>query len=446
MSNVQFIDLTIDNESNKRKSEVIDLDSDKESVSSHYRSSDEDVIVVEEESKDLICFGESKDLVCFGMVESIVRNAVYGDIIKEFEAGVKEIPVILAPFIDRGVTRFKVLDTNQKIWGDLDFSMAALFAPLMGLGIEFHAYLPKVHSTQAIAVIVHILINGPEIMGGYVGKHFMAVNIFFRRPVGSTIYPHNNPQQLHDISSSNLKFSAAYNRSVQGSRYSVTETSAYKRALQSEEEAKSQIQAVYDNLTAAEDLEEMEPTQDITTALYKHQRQALFFMFEKEQPVDFNDKKKSLWIKMGAEKYKHIITNEETDTAPKQSLGGILADDMGLGKTLEVICLILSNYPKKLVYKSPAKKLKSKSDPFGFVKDTSVAEDQVSCTPSKATLIICPLSTVSNWEDQITAHVKNKRLSVLVYHGPNRNGDTNFLASHVRCEILIFIGYRVVYL
>lgn len=140
MSNsVQFIDLTVE-ESNKRKFDVIDLDTDKESVSSHYRSSDseEDVIIMDP---------VGKELVCYGMVESLVRNAKYEDINKEFDSGVKEIPVILAPFIDHGVTRFKVLDTNQNIWGDLDFSMAALFAPLMGLGVEFHAYLPKVHFT-----------------------------------------------------------------------------------------------------------------------------------------------------------------------------------------------------------------------------------------------------------------------------------------------------------
>jgi hypothetical protein len=432
MSNVQFVDLTIDDDSNKRKLDVIDLDTDKESVSSYYRSSEEDVILVD----DAIVVEDAKELVCFGMVESIVRNAFYEDINKEFEAGASEIPIILAPFIDRGVTRFKVLDTNQKIWGDLDLSMAALFAPLIGLGVEFHAYLPRVPINQPVAVIVHILVNGPDIMGGYVGKHFMAVNMLFRKPVGLTIYPYKNPQQIQDISASNLKFSAAYNRSVQGTRYSVTETSAYKRTLHSEEEARSQIQAVYDNLTAAEDLEEMEPTSDITTTLYKHQRQALFFMFQKEQTVDFNDQKKSLWIKMGSAQYKNIITNEIKDTAPKQSLGGILADDMGLGKTLEVISLILSNRPKGLVYKSPAKKLKSNSDPFGFVKNT-LSEDEEARTPSKATLIICPLSTVSNWEDQITAHVKNKKLSVLVYHGPHRKGDSDFLASHVRFETLM---------
>lgn len=282
-----------------------------------------------------------------------------------------------------------------------------------------------------MAVIVHVLVNGPDIMGGYVGKHFLAVNIFFRRPVGLTIYPFKNPQQIYDISTSNLKFSASYNRSIQATKYSVTETAAYKRNLHSEQEAKSQIQAVYDNLTAAEDLEEMEPTEDLVTTLYKHQRQALFFMFQKEQVVDFKDQKKSLWMLMGSSKYKNIITNEERDTPPKQSLGGILADDMGLGKTLEVISLILSNRPSDLVRQSPSSKIKPKHDPFGFVKEITEEDTAPTCTPSKATLIICPLSTVSNWEDQIAAHVKGKKLSVLIFHGPGRNGDPSFIASHV---------------
>lgn len=279
---------------------------------------------------------------------------------------------------------------------------------------------------------MHVLVNGPDIMGGYVGKHFLAVNIFFRRPVGITIYPHKNPQQIYDISTSNLKFSASYNRSVKETKYSVTDTAAYKRNLHSEQEAKSQIQAVYDNLTAAEDLEEMQPTSDLVTTLYKHQRQALFFMFQKEQIVDFNDQKKSLWMRLGSSQYKNIITNEQRDTPPKQSLGGILADDMGLGKTLEVISLILSNRPTDLVHQSPSsKEKKPKHDPFGFIKDTLEDDTSPPCTPSKATLIVCPLSTVSNWEDQIAAHVKDKKLSVLIFHGPGRNGDPSFIASHV---------------
>lgn len=64
--------------------------------------------------------------------------------------------------------------------------------------------------------------------------------------------------------------------------------------------------------------------------------------------------------------------------------GGILADDMGLGKTLEMISLILTG-------------------------------------GSGPTLIVAPVSVMSNWEKQIRSHVlPDYRPRVLVYHGGSR--------------------------
>lgn len=64
--------------------------------------------------------------------------------------------------------------------------------------------------------------------------------------------------------------------------------------------------------------------------------------------------------------------------------GGILADDMGLGKTLEIISLIVTGGPG-------------------------------------TTLIVAPVSVMSNWEQQIRRHVlPDKWPSVLVYHGKER--------------------------
>lgn len=64
--------------------------------------------------------------------------------------------------------------------------------------------------------------------------------------------------------------------------------------------------------------------------------------------------------------------------------GGILADDMGLGKTLEMISLILTGGPG-------------------------------------STLIVAPVSVMSNWEQQIKRHVlPDKQPSILVYHGCGR--------------------------
>lgn len=51
-------------------------------------------------------------------------------------------------------------------------------------------------------------------------------------------------------------------------------------------------------------------------------------------------------------------------------------------------------------------------------------------TKSHATLIICPLSTVQNWEEQFETHVRKDSLQVYVYHGGQRVSDPAFLAKH----------------
>uniref|UniRef100_A0A8C9Y3U2 Transcription termination factor, RNA polymerase II n=1 Tax=Sander lucioperca TaxID=283035 RepID=A0A8C9Y3U2_SANLU len=77
--------------------------------------------------------------------------------------------------------------------------------------------------------------------------------------------------------------------------------------------------------------------------------------------------------------------------------GGILADDMGLGKTLTMIALIL------------AKKIKAKEE---------------------GTLIICPASLVHHWKREIDRHVKTGKLTVYLYHGPNREKSAKLLADY----------------
>lgn len=84
--------------------------------------------------------------------------------------------------------------------------------------------------------------------------------------------------------------------------------------------------------------------------------------------------------------YTNIATNYSTSSKPSLASGGILADDMGLGKTLQTISVILEGGPG-------------------------------------TTLIIAPVSVMSNWSQQIERHVKSsKALRVLTYHGSNRKG------------------------
>ncbi|GFZ43795.1 LOW QUALITY PROTEIN: hypothetical protein JCM24511_01515 [Saitozyma sp. JCM 24511] len=84
----------------------------------------------------------------------------------------------------------------------------------------------------------------------------------------------------------------------------------------------------------------------------------------------------------------NIATRTPQKDEPELGRGGILADGMGLGKTLTTLALILATMHDP--------------DPEGY---------------SRATLLVCPLSVLSNWQQQINDHVVLGKLSAYTYHG-----------------------------
>lgn len=159
------------------------------------------------------------------------------------------------------------------------------------------------------------------------------------------------------------------------------------------------------------------------------------------------------------------ITQCSQSQPPERIKGSILCDEMGLGKTLQTLGLILLAPPPGVEYKSAkissgdepiiptppelviknakvaslkgilkAAGLKSsgkKDDLIKRVLDGKQSNDimgehfPVSMRPvvgstNRCTLIVSPVSVMSNWQSQVNDHVKEGVLSMRVYHGQNR--------------------------
>ncbi|KZV77672.1 hypothetical protein PENSPDRAFT_567952 [Peniophora sp. CONT] len=259
---------------------------------------------------------------------------------------------------------------------------------------------------------------------------------------------------------------------------------------------RSQAEELFKSLQSGDELPETEPPECIKTTLYPHQKKALTFLLEREREFLGDEARSSLWQERlnpitGEKSWCHLVTQKEVFEEPADCKGAILADDMGLGKTITCVSLIAATLKSSRqfekmpldtvqppaptassslsagdfagsVYGMPtstskaSQKAKAKENKAQDVAQTKYARLCRLKTRSRGTLIICPLSTVSNWEDQIREHWKGPvtvvggsgscsdtpvkgegadedavpPLRVYVYHGNARRPDPIFLANH----------------
>uniref|UniRef100_A0A8C1SBB5 Helicase-like transcription factor n=1 Tax=Cyprinus carpio TaxID=7962 RepID=A0A8C1SBB5_CYPCA len=227
---------------------------------------------------------------------------------------------------------------------------------------------------------------------------------------------------------------------------------------------------------------EKEPAEAVCTSLLPHQKQALSWMTSRENSSDlppFWEEKHGLYF--------NVLTNFAIKERPEKVLGGILADDMGLGKTLTTIALIVSNFhngkplpleqcisiisiSKTSLFRKdhPCLQLAERNQPQKVKKNCKSIKLQFIlkwknfyllsyiccrilthaifilffiCTgkvPSgggggsgaRATLIVCPLSVLSNWLDQFEQHIRaDVTLKVYLYYGAERIRSVNLLSE-----------------
>uniref|UniRef100_A0A8C3SU50 Helicase like transcription factor n=1 Tax=Chelydra serpentina TaxID=8475 RepID=A0A8C3SU50_CHESE len=232
------------------------------------------------------------------------------------------------------------------------------------------------------------------------------------------------------------------------------------------EQLKSEFDKLFEDLKEDDKTHEMEEAEAVGTPLLPHQKQALAWMVSRE-----NSKELPLFWEEKNNFYYNTLTNFAEKERPENALGGILADDMGLGKTLATIALILTNFhdgkplPVENIKRDQLYKVRGVFFVFVFSKaekpkytvssDSEESEEWLpqqtrsnvtfvfSGTASvqsvkknyseerpRTTLIICPLSVLSNWIDQFEQHIRpDVHLNIYIYYGPDRSKDPAFLSK-----------------
>ncbi|KAJ7092552.1 SNF2 family N-terminal domain-containing protein [Mycena epipterygia] len=244
--------------------------------------------------------------------------------------------------------------------------------------------------------------------------------------------PHNPPPGGHRAQN------RLYPQVNNSNRWSTPQVSGKSVEVQ-----RSQVDELFKSLKSGDELAETEPSSDVATKLYPHQKKALTFLLEREREKPGSDGKfSSLWqMRTNNISHRpcwvHTITTKEIFQEPKETKGAILADDMGLGKTITCVSLIaatLASAKEFVASGEPPASPRGGSEPlsashfagtvWGMPDDSGPssikakakaarAQDKIEAeharasrikTRSRASLIICPLSTVSNWEDQFREH------------------------------------------
>ncbi|KAF3188168.1 hypothetical protein TWF225_003932 [Orbilia oligospora] len=385
----------------------------------------------DEDEDDLIYSGTKSiaPIVCYGMIMKVQASiAVIPDPPPNldplsFGRMWPKIPVSLTRGEPRTSWVVNLTTASGRNVGTLRGANAKAMASLMDLGLVDRTQaiiLPRYKGFEVAGqptsqtVEMTITLYGTEGNARKVGNMLGQHNLFLQDPIEKDPkFPYKNPQYPEEQQQNGNAYMAAADRARLGkATYSIRTT----------EEVKNEITAVLDSLEKVQVLEETEADPRITTAMLPHQKQGLNFMLKKEGETAYEQGDgTSFWnVRMspgGVRMYHNVITGQQMRSKPTPCLGGILADDMGLGKTLTVLSLIISTLQEAAA--------------FGRRRKGSPTSDHdLSVMYAKSTLLICPLSVLVNWEDQIKAHVVPDAISYYVYHGNNRLSDLNELAKY----------------
>ncbi|KAG0368749.1 hypothetical protein BGZ54_001231 [Gamsiella multidivaricata] len=391
--------------------------------------------------------------LCFGMIQSLIVTLYPRQL--EYEEG-KSDPVT----IKRTTTASKAslaVEHELGLYGYVVSELTDTLVPLVDAKmIWWEAHVPRQRRHNNVSVPVNIILYGPQehqmkVAEALHGKVRLEDPIEFdhRTRYSNPLLPAPGERlSPYDIWRGVTTPPASY---ANGPSSKLHGYAGYGggSGVRSAEEIKNQIDGVFKGLRSATDLPLVNPAPCMSTPLYRHQKQALYFLLEREKQEDYIDNEKnkltSLWRVRhpphGHPVYLNVVTNQESSSKPTSMRGGILADDMGLGKTITVMSLIAATLDRGMYGRLGSNAAEPYTTGMAHTPSTSASVLPSGSAPpqtrpgiprikSHATLIICPLSTVQNWEEQFDNHVHRDALNVYVYHGGQRVADPSFLAKH----------------
>lgn len=375
-------------------------------------SEEDDMVILSERHQPLqeVCYGLLDAKVQANRIPKPLKNTGLGGSQGSWPA--MSCKLIRDPARDMII---KVIDPSDVEFGRLAPEIAKALAPVMdslGSSLRSQARLmmrkkgpkdwPGLSCSETMGMIINVY--GPrkdaERVGRYLGQH----NLLLRPPsMADKGVPVVNPHtQKHEAAAGNKKFTLTGNVHVSNDN-------------RTHEEAVNAVSKLFDAVASnAKALPMLDPPSIVTTKLLEHQRQALWWLLEREKPRTFGDEEaenSSLWRKerneQGFIRYREIVAEIVANEEPPQVLGGLLADVMGLGKTIEILALLASTRDEAEKF-GKEKIVRKNADEANMVRNT------------KSTLLVSPLSAVKNWEDQTKEHIEAGALTYYVYHGTHR--------------------------